>query len=332
MARRTAPQRSHIARKPQASFLARRSPRQFIAALRSRKLDEWPVHLFGACQILTADLAVSETMARRIVFKSVCVAQDCVRGESKRIDHIEADLARLKIGQTCSRVSKCIGRAPAALRRHLDEDIAALIENFESDIETIEAIIPRTKAAFEDNKLLNSEASRTALETLNGPCAAEYAALDFDVRKKVIEALGKFRNSGRQVKAADLFATLGGILDNIKAPKVRSQTRDLRTRYVAQLREIWTMEGLKPKRLLDYVDFRPISPFHHFVELVYVGVAAPWILLHKDHRPLVDAKPRLALRRADYRWAISDDHVRNGLKLSFKFTPAELQNIESIIG
>lgn len=325
MVRRIAPQRPHISRKSRASFLARRSLGQFFAGLSSRKPCDWPPHIFGAWQILTVDLAAPEATARPVLFRSILVAHDCVKAQSKRTEGFEADRARLKISQACSRVSNCIKRAPALLRHRLDEKIPVLIQNREIDLETIEEVFTSTKAVFEGKRFRSSESSRTALEALRSPRATEYAMLEAGQRDKVTAGLAEIASSGHQIKSSDVFSTIATILRREKTKKRSLQSRDLRTLYVAQLREIWKMAELKPRRLLNYVDNNPISAFHHFAELVYVGMATPWVSLHKDRRPPVDAKPRLALQRADYRWEISDDHVRNGLKLPFKFAPVQLQ-------
>jgi hypothetical protein len=268
---------------------------------------------------LTNTLGLPDAKARSLVLQSVPIAHDCIKAQSKRVDRIEANQAPARIRRTCHRVSKCIKRAPAILRRRLDAEIPTLIKNIESDLETIEAIFVATKAAFEDQQYRESEAVRTGIEALKPPRAADYSLLDSAVRQKVTAALAKLASSGRQVKAPDVFATIATALDKESVAKVSSQSRDIRTQYVVNLREIWLKAGLKPKRLLHYVDNSPISPFHRFAELVYVGVAAPWAFRHKNRRPPIDPKPWLSLGRANYQWEISDDHVRNGLALPFKF-------------
>ena len=261
--------------------------------------------------------------ARSIILRSVSVVQDCVKAQSKRVDRFEASQASARIRNTCRRVSKCINRAPAIIRRRLNVEIPALIKNIESDLETIEAIFVATKTAFEDRQYGNSEAVRTAREALKAPRAADYSMLDSDVRGRVMSALAKL-SSDRQVKAADVFAAVAATLDKEGTVKVSLQTRDLRTRYVANLREVWLTAELKPKRLLYYVDNTPISAFHRFAELIFVGVAAPWAFHHEKRRTPVDPEPWLSLGCANYQWEISDDHVRNGLALSFKFLPCRL--------
>lgn len=306
---RTAP---HVSRKVRASPHARRSLKPLLARLKSSETD-WPPHLLGALKILTTELGLPEVKAGSIVLQSVSVAQDCVKAQSKRVDRFEASQAPARIRSTCSRVSNCIKRTPALLLRRLDAEIPALIKHIESDLETIEAIFTVTKTILEDKQYQNSEPVRTAREALAAPRAADYSMLEATVREKVTTALAKLAGSGPQGKAADVFAAIADTLKKERTAKVSLQSRDLRTRYVSDLREIWLKAGLKPKRMLYYVDSSPISPFHRFAELVFVGVAEPWAFSHKNRRPIIDPEPWLALRRANYRWEISDDHVRKAL-------------------
>jgi hypothetical protein len=268
---------------------------------------------------LTGELDFPDTRARSIVLQSVAVAQDCINAQSKRAHQLEAHQAPTRICSTCCRISKCIRRAPAVLRHRLDEKIPALINDCESDLETIEAVFAATRAIFEDQKFCKSESSRTALEALKAPCAADYSTLDVVARGKVMAALAKLVSSGRQVKAADVFAVVAAVLDNEKSPKISAQSRDLRTRYVADLKTIWLKAGLKPSRSLAYLDDTYRSRFHRFAELVYVAMAAPWAFRHESRYSLAKQRPCPSLERADYKWEISDDHVRNGLTPSFKF-------------
>ena len=293
-----------------------------MARLKSPKASDWPPHLFGALQILTDELGRPEVEARSVIFQSVQAAHACVKAQSKRVDQFEASQAPARISGTCDRLAKCIKRAPAALRRRLDAKIPTLIENIESDLETIEEIFAAAKAIFKDQQYGDFEPIRTAREALKAPRAADYSMLDTAARENVVAALAKLAGSGRQVNAAAVFAAIAATLDKTGATKVSLQSRDLRTRYVAHLGDIWLKAGLKPTRSLYYVDNSPISPFYRFAELVFVGVAEPWAFRHEGRRRPIDAKPWLALGRADYQWEISDDHVRNGLSLLFKIFPS----------
>lgn len=322
MALRLAPQRARISRKARASFLARRSLKQFLVGLKMRQPRDWPPHLFGAWQVLTAGMGVSDAKARSIVCQSVSVAHDCVKAQSKRTERFEAEQAPLRISKTCHRVANCLKRASATLRRRLDAELAVLMQNLESDLETVDAIFATTKAGFEDQQFRSSKFARTALEALEAPRAADYATLDIRVRQKVMTALAELASSGRQVTAVGVFEIVANLLGKEKTSRLSLQSRDLRTRYIADLRKIWLKAGLKPKRLLSYIDGSPISKFHCFAELVYVGMAAPSTFHDNKTASPVDAQSRLALEQSDYRWEISDDHVRNGLLLPFKFSHA----------
>jgi hypothetical protein len=315
MALRTSPKQPHVSRKVRATPFARRSLESFVTRLRSLQTSDWPPRLSGAWKILTNTLGLPDAKARSLVLQSVPIAHDCIKAQSKRVDRIEANQAPARIRRTCHRVSKCIKRAPAILRRRLDAEIPTLIKNIESDLETIEAIFVATKAAFEDQQYRESEAVRTGIEALKPSRAADYSMLDTAVRGQVLSALAKLVSSGRQVKSAEVFAIVGGALDNWKAQTISLESRDLRTRYVAHLKIIWLEAGLKPGRSIAYLDDTYRSRFHRFAELVYVGMAASSRI---ETRQLAGRRPWLALEKADYKWEISDDHVRNGLKASLR--------------
>ena len=76
------------------------------------------------------------------------------------------------------------------------------------------------------------------------------------------------------------------------------------------------------------MDYSPISPFHRFAELVFVGVAAPRAFGRKDRRPVINQNRGWHWQRADYQWEISDDYVRNGLKPAFKFSPPDSMSVD----
>jgi hypothetical protein len=265
---------------------------------------------------LTRELGLPETKARSIILQSVPVAQDCIKAQSKRGDRFEASLAPGRIKSTCDRVSKCIKRAPALLRRRLDAEIPPLIQNIASDLETIEAIFATTKVAFKDERFQNSEPSRTAQEALQAPRAADYSMLDSAARERVVAVLAKRADSDRQVKAAGVFAAIADALDKNGAAKVSLQSRDQRREYVTDLKKVWLEAGLRPTRSIAHLDDTYRSRFHRFVELVYAGMAVP--SRHEDRR-LADKRPWLALLQPDYKWEISDAHVRDGLKAVCKF-------------
>ena len=319
MAARTTRRQAHVSRKTRAHFLARKSLNQFLTRLKSQSTSEWPPYLFGAWRILANELRLPDVKGRSIVLKSLTVAQDCVKAQSKRTDLFEAGQAPSRISRTCSRIAKCVKRAPAILRHRLDATIAALIQNSESDLETIEQIFSETSAVFKETQFCSSELSRTALEALKAPRAADYSTLAIGVRRKVMATFAELASSCRQVKAADVFAAMADVLENEKTSKLNTKSRDLRTRYVAGLKKIWLAAELKPGRAIAFLDDSYRSKFHRFAELIYVAMAAPWALRHEDRNSQVEAQPWLALGRTDYEWQISDDHVRNGLSASFKF-------------
>jgi len=90
-----------------------------------------------------------------------------------------------------------------------------LIQNHESDLETIEAIFAVAQSIFNCRRFPSSAPARTALIALNAPRAADYSTLDFDVREKVTVVFAKLAASNRQVKAAAVFGRLADALDNI---------------------------------------------------------------------------------------------------------------------
>ena len=130
--------RHSVRRKAHANFLARRSLPRFLLRLKSQPACDWPPHLFGAWQLLNAELKLPDATARFIVLESVSAARDCLRAQELQLHDIVEARSCATIKDACSSISRCISRAPAVLRRRLDRAVLPLIQESIIDLEVIE--------------------------------------------------------------------------------------------------------------------------------------------------------------------------------------------------
>ena len=98
--------------------------------------------------------------------------------------------------------------------------------------------------------------------------------------------------------------------------------------YLKDVIERWRAAGLYPSRARDAADPSYVSPLFQFAELVLTAIVEPWARRHdadvrehaqrvlEKHRELPydfqqDVSPRL--RRSDWEWLVSDDHLKKAL-------------------
>jgi hypothetical protein len=304
-----------IQRKARTHFIARRSLPRFELQLTVLPTSDWPPHLSAAWTILNKELELPDPKARSIVLQSISAAHNCVRAQSQQLHDIVVARARTTIHDACRRIANCIKRAPAWLRRHLDQAMLSPIRESMIDLEVIESIFALATVIFEE--FPTAEPSRAALKALSKIEEAHFDALGIKLRGKVegsITDLVANSTMEHPVRAADVFDTIATALDGEKIPKMSSQSRKLITTYVAGLAEIWQQAGLKPSRAIAYLDDTYRSKFHRFAELILTAMAAPWALQY-DLRKLPDERePWKAMQRVGHHWLVSDDHVREALR------------------
>jgi hypothetical protein len=229
--------------------------------------------------------------------------------------------ARATIEKACRRVANCIMRAPARIRHHLDQAILSSIQESIIDLEVIESIFNSATLSFEECPEV--EPSRAALKALCEIETAHFHALSIDLRIKVERSIAELvaAESYREhpVRAAAVFEAIATALGCATTPKTNSRSRTLITRYVIELEAIWRRAGLKPSRAIAYLNDAYRSRFHHFAELVLNEMAAPRASQHELRSLPDELEPLKAMQRTDYRWLVSDDHVRRALLRRFKF-------------
>ncbi len=212
MAVRITARQPYVSRKARAHFLARRSIDQFVLRLEAVETRYWQPHLFGAWRILARELGLTNAQARHIAVKSAVIANKFLKVQSKGVEANEASKAPLRIRETCIRLAKCFKRAPAALRRKIDDAVTALVKRFENDLETVEDIFRETATILSEEQFERAESARTALKALRAPRAADYGTLPSSARQSVSSLFAKLAASSKPIKAANLFADMAKAL------------------------------------------------------------------------------------------------------------------------
>jgi len=324
-------------RRARASHLARRPTYSLLLQIEDSRSGPraWSRHLQLAYAILLLELAVSEENSRVILISALQAAHDC----AKRIDQLAGDGVQLQIRrdvcERLGRVAKCVRRAPAELRRRLDQAIAPLVRENHIDLEGIEAVLdiaveiysafpqhepaPTAPAAWTDQ--LGTRARYPKIKiNLSAPNARDRIKAE-----KYVAALGQ------ACSAADVFPALSAGLQDDGTAKVNVQIHPLIVDYVAEVGEAWQRYGLKPSRAghADNPNYK--SKFHRFVDLVLTEMVEPWARRHDfDGEDLEDFYRRVrlahkslpneyrviassAIRRADIEWLVVADHIDKAL-------------------
>jgi hypothetical protein len=265
-------------------------------------LDKLPRHLQLSCAILEADFKLPAAQARCILHDSIAQAVACARSITSRDLALSRSNSRGKVSNSFSRLAKCIARAPAALRRELDDQVYEIIAGI-IDSEVIEAIIDKTYQTFARS---NSEPAQTALKALvvSTPIAkrnskktdkkkaktkktkikktkkilglnVEYEALDPATHRKCELAVGAVLRGSVSGTAATVFKALTAALDSTPASKISRESSDLIVDYVAKVGALWRNNNLSPSRASHRANPKYRSRFHRFVELVLTAVTEP---------------------------------------------------------
>ena len=243
----------------------------------------------------------------------------------------------MKARQAFARLARCAHRAPAALRRSLDESIQPLVDGDVADSEVIEGILAATATVC--MRFLDNEAARTALSVLSvtsskgrriiGLCS-DYSGLGFDSRRKSELALTALaRTPTGTVTASSVFEALSASIAADRPSDARADVSDLIVCYVAVVAVLWREVGLRPTRATRRWDPKYKSRFHRFVELVLTAMTEPSSRRHDENIDLIAKKIRAAhgqllsevrpfvsprLRRSDVEWLVSEDHVKKALR------------------
>ena len=327
-------------RQARAIPLARRRLNSFVLDLKSKPTDEWPPHLRRAWNILhsESELALFEEAALSLIIKSVSAAHKCAQAINQRSAEIAEFQTCTKLHDTLRRIAKCAKRAPARLRRLLDEQVVPLIREGTIDLEVIGAIFDAAVAAFREFPKV--EASRTALREMCGMppdhvrvvvIKSEYAAAGEAYQRQAEGAIAALaKSSNHKLSASDVFNALASPLGSDQGTRPNAQIYDLIVEYVAEIATFWRQAGLRPSRATRLEDPTYRSNFHRFADLVLTAMTEPWVrrhLINLDdtrrqirlvHSRLPDEARRIASpapRRADVNWLVSEDHVKKALRM-----------------
>jgi hypothetical protein len=311
-----------------ANAFARRSLPKVLLRLKSTRPSDWPPHLLCAWQIVNGALGLSDCEAVSVILDSVSAAHGCVVAENQRVNQIEEREALKKVRIACKRALERILDASsdvsAKLRRRLDKEIRPLIREPVIDLEVIQSIFEAAASVFAEFPTRGPSLPNL----LHKVREIHLSTLSATLRRKLelaITDLGE-PSTAKHVDAIMVFETLAGILFAEKTPKIKSGTHQFRSKYVAELAEIWCRAGLKPSRANhpSNADYR--SEFHHFADLVLSEIAEPqWrrhdrsfealvALLAPIRPPEEIQRVSRAPRQVDKRWLISEDHLRTAFR------------------
>jgi hypothetical protein len=216
---------------------------------------------------------------------------------------------RGKIRSACLRVTKCLKRAPAALRRRLDKEIFSVIDANSTDLEVLESILCVTRSIFAE--FPNIGPAETGLDSLKG---AHFSAIPATWQSKAERAVADFKAAAVKRSAVDLFAGLAAALDHGKIARPTAQIGDHITQYVTEIAQIWRKVGLKPSAAHDYLHLDPStyrSRFHQFAELIIT-----WAMgFHRVKRHHVKPWFEASLNSRKYKWFVSYSHIRTALRV-----------------
>jgi hypothetical protein len=330
-------------RHPHVVPFARRSVRNLLRRLTVGPPIKSPEHLRLAYEILQNELTVPAPSARRLVIDSVSHAHVCGQAIDRRARILHEYENRMQARKAFSRLAKCATRAPASVRNSLDKRIARLIPPI-IDLEVIEGILDAAHRVFKSSK---HEAAQCALRVLTmrdrdvekivGPVDEDqtvrlktlYCSLSPTSHRDCESALSSLTRTSTPGYALAVFKALTSAIDT-KPPKgVPVDVSDLTVTYVEAVAALWRQVGLRPSRATHSSNPKYKSKFHRFVDLVLTAMTEPW---SNRHNPSIDQiaqrtweahaqfppEFRLGisspLRRVDWEWQVSEDHVRKALK------------------
>jgi hypothetical protein len=294
-----------------------------------------------ALDVLRTGLRLPAHLSVQLVIDSAAAAHTCASAISDFSDASVRAQALIRLSKAFDRIGNCAKRAPANLRKELDQALAPLVRQQEHiDIEAVEAIFEVSDRVLAEHT--GEEAADTALSALGSRHDGEgrriTLKLDFETlsslsQDRVVNSLSALMtSSGGELTASEIFHRLADAC-GAETAKVDPRIGPLITDYVAVVAGLWRAHKLKPSRAVNPSDPRYVSHFHRFVELVLTAIVEPWARRHDEdigqHAEAVrQARARLSreykqaasarLPRTDVQWLVSEDHVRNALKRPLK--------------
>jgi hypothetical protein len=332
--------------------LARLQVDHLVNNVRHARPARWPKHLRMAREIL--ELHLSEALALDVLARSVAAACACAAAINRKSLH----LGRTKIDEDAAgafdRVAKCIRRAPAELRQHLDGAVAVIAWATPIDTEAVTDVIEAAVAAFSAHR--DCEPAKTALAALTAdegfggrrlPLRHDCSALSWQVRANIEAALSALASQGTPT-AASVFAGMAAAARPRGAP--HREIHPLIVGYVAEVADLWRSAGLRPGRAYNRSSKKKgatnhSSKFHRFVDLILTAIVEPWSRRHDDdldavRQQILSAIAQIperdrgdvaaTLKHCDTEWLVSDDHLKKALGGLFKKRVPILLNAEPL--
>lgn len=321
-----------------AIHMARRRVGPFIKKLEATSPTKWPDHLSIANKLLDRKSALAKRKICPVVFKSIEAAHACAKAIDRQSNGIVRFQSFGKLRQDFKVFANCAKRAPASLRRQLNERIFPLIRDNDVDSELIETIIDATVAVFAEYP--ETEAARTALREdplVKYDRAAkiknDYEVLAPSCRRKIEYAIrGIAKAPNKETIASDIFRSMASALNPEEINKESAKITPHIVDYVASLADLWRGVGLSPARAWDYEKPTYMSKFHYFSDLILTAVVEPWSQRHtksvdkiredanNSYSNLPAAVKKYggpAPKRSDMFTLVKDDHIKEAL-LRFK--------------
>jgi hypothetical protein len=283
----------------------------------------WPTHLRMAREVIK----LPEALALDVLARSVVAACKCAQAINRKSAHLARTPIQANTAAAFGRVAKCINRAPASIRRHIDDGVASLRWQEPIDTEVITDILEAAVAAFSIHP--DCEPAQTALAALTTVddlgerrrLHDDYSALSWQARANVEAALSTLRSKGTPT-AAIVFTTMASAVRAAGSDGVDRLIHALIVDYVAEVAEIWRSAGLRPGRAfypesLDKersASYR--SAFHRFIDLVLTALVEPWASRH-DGDLDADSQQRGSstdLGGRDTGWLVNDHDLKEALR------------------
>jgi hypothetical protein len=285
-----------------------------------------------AWELLCVKKALTGQQAVSILLGSLSSAHACAYAINLRATSLERFRTQAELCSAFVAIANCAKRAPAKLRRRLNENLTPLIQEDSVDLEVIDSIFATAAGVFAE--FPDSEPAKTALRRLSGAPSkndrelsiiGEYAALDALRQRKAEEAIAHVAT--RSGDAADVFNALASALDSDHSRGPTFQIHQHIVNYVADVASLWRLSGLRPARAWHEADPDYAGPFHRFVDLVLTEAIEPWSQRHRmapnairrDLTPAHARGARIARQKTDPRKSdlvllVSDDHIKKALR------------------
>jgi hypothetical protein len=318
-----------------ASPLIRKRPPNLLRAILVGDHRSLPPHLQRAWKILR-EAGLSAQQARILVHNSVVAGYECAYRLNERAQVAEVYERSSRVKAAFARLSRCATRAPAKLRRLLDEKISAASKSWHVDVEVIEDLLVTATAVFE--QFSNAEAARTAFSALGLHrhygyntigLINDFSSLSAPLQENSKLALSRAIKKRRKIDAAAIFKSLAsGLAVSPRPPRGAS---DIVIAYVATVAAEWRSRGLRPGRAFKESDSSYIGKFHRFCDLVLTGLFEPASRRHLEDLDRLSEKAwarqrqlpretreyiRGGLPRKDSQWLVSAHCLREGLRLA----------------